>query len=102
MTALRWLMLFAGALGSVAVALAIATGRDPDLWSFPDQRADRLMRGGKFVEAAKEYRDPERRGVALFRAGNFKDAAAAFASAATPEAMFDRGNAQVMLGKYAD
>jgi Ca-activated chloride channel family protein len=102
MTTRRPLVLFAAALGIAAVALALASARNPDLWSSPDQRADRLFRAGKFEDAAGAYQDPYRRGVALYRAGNFKDAAAAFATVATPEAAFDRGNALAMQGKYAD
>lgn len=99
---IRPLVLFAASLGIAGTALAFASVRNPDLWSSPDQRADRLFRTKKYDEAAKEYRDPYRRGVALYRAGNFKDAAASFATVATPEAAFDRGNALVMQGKYAD
>jgi Ca-activated chloride channel family protein len=102
MTTRRPLVLFAVALGIAGTALALASARNPDLWSSPDQRADRLFRAGAVEDAAKAYRDPYRRGVALYRAGNFKDAAAAFATVATPEAAFDRGNALVMQGKYAD
>jgi Ca-activated chloride channel homolog len=54
------------------------------------------------LEAAKAFGDPYRRGVALYRAGEFKDAAAAFATVATPECAFDRGNALMMQGKYAE
>ncbi len=48
------------------------------------------------------FSDPYRRGVALYRAGEFKEAAATLATVATPEAAFDWGNALVMQGKYAD
>lgn len=102
MTTRRPLALFLGALGIVAVALAIASVRNSNFWLSPDQRADRLFREGKMDDAAKAYLDPYRRGIALYRAGNFKDAAAAFATVATPESEFDRGNALVMLGKYDD
>jgi Ca-activated chloride channel homolog len=76
--------------------------QDPNFWSSPDQRAERLFRQRKFAEASKTYRDPYRRGIALYRAGDFKTAAATFATIATPEAAFDRGNSLVMQGKYAD
>jgi Ca-activated chloride channel family protein len=102
MTTFRPVVLFAASLGLATAALALASARNPDLWSSPDRRADRLLRQGKFEEASKAYLDPYRRGVALYRAGEFKDAAAAFATVATPEAAFDRGNALVMQGKYAD
>ncbi|MBP3960962.1 tetratricopeptide repeat protein [Gemmata sp. G18] len=100
MSTRRPLTLFAGALVIAGAALALASARNPDLWSSPDQRADRLFRAGQFEVAAQDYVDPYRRGVALYRAGNFKDAATAFATVGTPEAAFDRGNSLVMLGKY--
>jgi Ca-activated chloride channel family protein len=40
--------------------------------------------------------------VALYRDGQFKEAAAAFARVDSPEAAFDRGNALLMHGKYSD
>jgi Ca-activated chloride channel family protein len=40
--------------------------------------------------------------VALYRDGQFKEAAAAFARVSSPEAVFDRGNALLMHGKYAE
>lgn len=96
------LRLTAVGLGIAGAMLAIASARDPDLWATPNQRADRQFQNGQFEAAAKEYRDPYRRGVALYRAADFKGAAAEFATLATPEAAFDRGNALVMLGKYDD
>src|SRR5262249_19582571 len=38
----------------------------------------------------------------LYRAGDFKEAEAAFAASGTPEAAYDRGNSLVLLGKYDD
>jgi Ca-activated chloride channel family protein len=91
-----------GALAACGVALAVASAVDPDFWSSPDQRGDRLFRDGRYSEAAQEYRDPYRRGVALYRGGDFKGADAAFAAASSPEAAFDRGNSLLLLGKYDD
>jgi Ca-activated chloride channel family protein len=56
----------------------------------------------QYGEAAKHFRDPLWQGAALYRDGQFKEAAAAFARVDSPEATFDRGNALVMLGKYSD
>ena len=56
----------------------------------------------QYAEAAKHFHDPLWQGVALYRDGHFKEAAAAFARVDSPEAAFDRGNALVMLGKYSD
>lgn len=86
----------------VVAALALGTWRNPDFWSTPEQRGDRLLRAGRFADAAATYRDPVRQGVALYRAGEFEPAAAAFARGSTAEAAYDRGNALVMRGKYDD
>jgi Ca-activated chloride channel family protein len=91
-----------GLLAALVLAVAYNPARRPDLWLTPDQRADRLFRAGTFAEAAKAYQDPARQGVAWYRAGDFKAAAAAFARDGTPEGAYDRGNALVMQGKYDD
>lgn len=74
----------------------------PNLWRTPDQQGDRLMARRDYTEAAKRYADPFHRGVALYRAKDFKSAAAEFGRVRTPEGAFNRGNALVMTGKYAD
>ena len=85
---------------SIAAFVLVAAGCSTDLWSTPDQRGQRAFDNGRFDEAAEQFRDPLRRGGALFRAGRFEEAAAAFGRTATAEGAFDRGNAQVFLGKY--
>jgi Ca-activated chloride channel family protein len=74
----------------------------PSFWFTPEQQGDRLMRQKKFAEAAKNYRDPLRIGVALYRAGEFKAAGHAFGRVKTAEGLFNQGNALVMQGKYTD
>lgn len=86
----------------VVAALALGTWRNADFWSTPEQRGDRLLRAGRFADAAATYRDPVHQGVALYRADEFEKAAAAFAHGSTAEAAYDRGNALVMRGKYDD
>ena len=73
-----------------------------DLWLRPDQRGRLLMRENRPAEAAQAFRDPLWRGVAHFRAGEFKEAAQAFAARDTAEGAFNQGNALVMLGQYDD
>ncbi|AWJ93736.1 tetratricopeptide repeat protein (plasmid) [Azospirillum baldaniorum] len=73
-----------------------------DLWATPDQRGRWLMERGRYAEAADAFIDPMWRGVALMKAGNFKDAAPQFAGIDTAEAAYDQGNALVMQGKYDD
>ena len=88
------------AVGAVIALAAIVSTRGVDFWLTPDQQGDRLLRRGEFAAAARRYRDPLRAGTALYRAGDFKAAAAMFGRLQTPAAHFNRGNALVMLGKY--
>lgn len=93
---------FVTVVAVTVVALLIATAFVSNLWLTPDQRGDRLMREGKYEEAAKVYTDPSRRGTALYRAGDFEQAAKEFAGVAGADAAFDRGDALLMHGKYLD
>jgi len=93
------LLLFAG---SALAAWRAADRRWANLWETPAQQGDRLMARREYAAAAKAYPDPLHRGVALYRAGEFAAAAAEFGRLKTPEAAFNRGNALVMTGKYAD
>ena len=71
-----------------------------DLWSTPDQRGQRLMEAGRYAEAATQFADPMRRGVAQFRAGDFKAAAETFGGIDSADAAYDQGTALIMLGQY--
>jgi len=73
-----------------------------DLWLSPDQRGRLLLRENRPAAAAAAFREPFWRGVALYRSGDFKGAAQAFATPQTPESFFNRGDAQVLLGQYDD
>ena len=96
------------AVGGLGVALGIAWawsaagGRFENLWRTPAQQGDRLMARRQFAEAAKAYPDPRHRADALYRAGDFKQAAAEYGRVATPEGSFNRGNALVMAGQYPE
>jgi Ca-activated chloride channel homolog len=98
----RMVLLLLALGGAFSWAWAAAGGVFANLWLTPDQQGKRLLAQGRYAEAAQRFRDPQWQGVALYRAGQFKEAAAAFARMNTPEAVFDRGNALVMLGKYAE
>jgi Ca-activated chloride channel homolog len=89
-------------IGASVWAWQSAAGSFANLWLTPDQQGARLMAGQRYAEAAKRFRDPLWQGVALYRDGQFKEAAAAFARVDSPEATFDRGNALLMHGKYSD
>lgn len=70
------------------------------LWFTPDQQGQRLMNRAEFQAAAETFHDPNHRGVAWFRAGEFEKAEQAFARIETPESEFNRGNCLIMQGKY--
>jgi Ca-activated chloride channel homolog len=89
-------------VGACAWAWQAAGGSFANLWLTPDQRGARLMARRQYAEAAKYFQDPLWQGVAEYRDGQFKEAAAAFARIDSPEAAFDRGNALLMHGKYGD
>ncbi len=89
-------------LGTPALLVAWYQLGFRDLWLTPDQRGRLLMSESRPADAAKTFRDPLWRGVALFRAGEFKEAAQSFAARDTAEGAFDQGNALVMLGQYDD
>lgn len=98
----RLVLLLLALGGSLSWAWSATGGVFANLWLTPDQQGQRLLAQGRYAEAAQHFRDPHWQGVALYRAGQFKEAAATFARIDTPEAVFDRGNALVMLGKYAE
>jgi Ca-activated chloride channel homolog len=72
------------------------------LWLSADQYGRFLMDHARPADAALTFRDPMWRGVALFRSGDFKSAAQAFAGVDGGEGAYDAGNALVMLGKYEE
>jgi Ca-activated chloride channel family protein len=88
-------------LGLTAVgALAVCALRDDCTLLTPDQRAFRLFEAEDYEAAGEEFSDPMWRGVALYRQGEFEQAAGVFAGFDTPEAALNQGNALVFMGKY--
>jgi len=86
-------------VGFAGVLLA-GSIRDPHFWLTADQKGDHLMRQKKYAEAAQAYDDPWHIGVAQFRNGDFKEAAATFARVPGANGAFDQGNASLMHGDY--
>ena len=99
-----WLMLAPLAL-LVQTPVAHANLWD-DLWRRPDQQAQTELDAGRAKEAQALARDPDLRGSAAYRAGDFAAADADFDRAATnandrsTEALYNRGNALAKQGKY--
>jgi Ca-activated chloride channel homolog len=95
-------VLLVALVGASAWAWRSAGGSFANVWLTPDQQGARLMARQQYAEAAKHFEDSLWQGAAKYRAGQFKEAAAAFARVDSPAAAFDRGNALVMAGKYSD
>jgi Ca-activated chloride channel family protein len=93
----RWLAVLAIVL--VGVGLYRFTAADGSIWTL-NQRGHKHYERGDYDRAAASFRDPYWRAVALFRQGEFAEAAALFAGYDTAEGAFNQGNALVMQGKY--
>ena len=94
---------------SVLVLLAIgALGSNPaearagSLFFSPDQLGQRYFSRGDYLAAAESFANAQWKGVAYYRAGEFKLAEQAFARGVEPEDFYNRGNALLMQGKYSE
>jgi Ca-activated chloride channel family protein len=72
-----------------------------ELWQREDQRAPELIEKSPET-AARRLDDPEWRGSALYRSGQFDSAAQAFARSQGPRASYNRGNALARAGKLEE
>jgi Ca-activated chloride channel family protein len=78
-----------------------------DLWQRADQQAQAQLNAGKPKEAQALAKNPELRGTAAYRAGDFAAATTDFASADdagkdNADAPYNHGNALAKQGKYQD
>ena len=91
-------------VAATAAALAVAAHGYGwrNLLLTPDQRGRVLMHEGKPQDASAAFHDPLWRGVALFRAGDFKTAAQVLGGIDTAEGAYNQASALVMLGQYDD
>ena len=78
----------------------LATITWASLWLTPDQQGQDYFERAEYTAAAQTFRDPMWQGAAWYRAGEFEQAAQAFARRNTAEADFNQGNAWLMRGKY--
>ncbi len=86
----------------LALAAWLGPDRPRDWLASPAQQAQRLFDAGRYAAAAARFADPLRRGNAWYRAGDFERAATAYALVPGPEGLFNRGNALLMRGDYAE
>ena len=73
-----------------------------DLWARPEQQAARALERGDPALAAGVARDPLWKGGALYRGGQYEEAAAAFAHSDKATAHYNRGNALARAGRLAE
>ncbi|TGN42000.1 VWA domain-containing protein [Marinobacter confluentis] len=71
------------------------------LWLREDQRAPELIRQNP-EQAAQQLEDPDLRGSALYRQGEFDSAAEAFARGNEPSAAYNQANALARAGKLEE
>ncbi|WP_273205036.1 VWA domain-containing protein [Marinobacter subterrani] len=71
------------------------------LWQRQDQRAPELIKQDP-RQAAARLEDPEWKGSALYRSGQFEAAAKAFSGAEGPRAAYNRANALARAGKLKE
>jgi Ca-activated chloride channel family protein len=69
-----------------------------DLWWRPDQQGRQLLDSGQPAAAARHFHDTRWQGVALYRAGQYDEAAKRFAQADGAVDHYNRGNALAMAG----
>jgi Ca-activated chloride channel family protein len=81
---------------------APAQSRFADAWLTRDQQGQLAFNRGDYVTAADRFADPMRKGVALYRAGKFRESLDAFARVNSPESDFNQGNALARLGRFPD
>ena len=72
------------------------------LWQRRDQQAAQALQEGLYDQAAELAADPARRGSALYRQGEYEQAAQVFDRASGADGAYNRGNALARLGRYEE
>ncbi|WKD51313.1 VWA domain-containing protein [Microbulbifer spongiae] len=71
-----------------------------DLWQRKDQQGQQLLAEGEPAEAAETFRNPQWRGTANYRAGDYAAAQEDFALSNDPQGLYNLGNSLVQQGDY--
>jgi len=71
-----------------------------DLWQRPDQQAANALKEGHAKQAAETFTQPMWKGVANYRAKDYKKSLQSFSESETSLANYNRGNALAHIGKY--
>ncbi len=70
------------------------------LWKTKDAQARDAMKQGEFAKAAVNFKQLPWKATALYRAGNYKDAASQFGSLQTEMGYYNEGNALAKMEQY--
>ena len=73
-----------------------------DLWLRTDQQAAKLFQAGDAKDAAKLFENPEWKGTAAYRTGDYETAIEEFSRQDHPIANFNRGNSLAFAGHLQD
>jgi len=98
-----------GWLLSLPLATVLAVAPPPadaaswsGLWQRQEQQAAAALAEHQYPRAAELAREPQRRGSALYRQGDYAAAVEAFSRAEGADADYNRGNALAQLGRYQE
>jgi Ca-activated chloride channel family protein len=80
----------------------IYAGSFKALWITADQEGYQHYKKGEFLQSAQAFEDPAFKGSAFYRAGEFKKAAAVFATLSDENSRYNLANAYLMQGKYKE
>lgn len=72
------------------------------LWLTPDQQGRYYFEKGDYDNAAKHFKDPLWKGIALYRSGDYENAISQFAFVNTEQGYFYLGNSYAHLQKYQE
>jgi Ca-activated chloride channel family protein len=102
-----WLLLPLILAGTPAPAVAAEQGPAgravqwfADLWLTPDQQGRMLMQLGQYEAAARQFEDPQWKGMAYYYAEDFMRAADYFSRRDTDDALFNEANARAHSRDY--
>ena len=73
-----------------------------NVWERSDQQAMKALEQNDSKKAAKLFEQPDWKGIAHYRAGDYERAEKAFSENDSPEGHYNRGNAMAKLGKYPE
>ncbi len=97
---LSWSLLVLFGISSLPNS-AQAFGWD-DLWLRTDQQAEKLFQEGAEKEAAQLFENPEWKGTAAYRTGDYEKAIKEFSRKDGPLANFNRGNSLAFAGRLEE